>query len=53
MIDKKTHRLIRKEIYIVAVLFFGLFIAMIIYYCNYLKNDSKEFIPDSLFLAMM
>lgn len=44
MIDKKNHRLIRKEIYIVAVLFFGLFIAMIIYYCNYLKNDSKEFI---------
>ena len=44
MIDKKTHRLIRKEIYIVAVLFFGLFIAMIIYYCNYLENDSKDFI---------
>lgn len=44
MIDKKTHRLIRKEIYIVAVLFFGVFIAMMVYYVNYLRIDSKEFI---------
>lgn len=44
MIDKKTHRLIRKEIYIVGILFFGLFIAMIVYFCNYVNNGSKEFI---------
>lgn len=44
MIDKKTHRLIRKEIYIVAGLFVGVFVAMIVYYVNYLRTDSKEFI---------
>lgn len=40
-------RLIRKEIYITAIFFSTIFIAMIVYLCVYIQSGAKEFIYSS------
>ncbi len=48
MTDKRpTKKIIRKEIYIVAVLFFALFAGMIAYYVYFMKYSARDFIYNS------
>ena len=44
---KTTKKAIRKEIYVIAIMFAMVFIAMIVYLSYYVKEGAKDFIYNS------
>jgi peptidoglycan glycosyltransferase len=47
MNNRKTKKIIRKEIYVVATFFALIFIAMMVYLAMYVQKGSKDFIYNS------